>query len=163
MIIAPSTPSGYTIFCEDIRHEDNGKAIFIGVYNGDIVLPSDSEFPATLRSLAFHISYMERPDESTDLVEFLIYLPGQHNEPARRIPIFSGPRPPVSTDMVSDRPESEGRDPILSLRVNVVVSPIELQQTGEIRVRAQVGDDVVKLGSLQVRLADPTDNPELVH
>lgn len=38
----------YAILCDDVRREDNGKNIFIGVYANDIVFPS---FPAvtTLR------------------------------------------------------------------------------------------------------------------
>lgn len=38
-----------TVFCDDIRREDNGKAILIGVYTGDLipaVLPS--KFPLSL-------------------------------------------------------------------------------------------------------------------
>ena len=34
------------LLCDDIRREDNGKAILIGVYSGDIVVP---QFPAVLR------------------------------------------------------------------------------------------------------------------
>jgi hypothetical protein len=33
------------IVCDDIRREDNGKEIIIGVYSGSIVVP---QFPATL-------------------------------------------------------------------------------------------------------------------
>jgi hypothetical protein len=42
------------ILCDDIRREDNGKEILIGVYNGVILFP---KFPAVLRQLILRIEY----------------------------------------------------------------------------------------------------------
>ena len=40
--------------CDDMRREDNGKEILIGVYNGIILLP---RFPAALRQLCIRVEY----------------------------------------------------------------------------------------------------------
>lgn len=38
--------NGNTVFCDDIRREDNGKAILIGVYTGDLVVQKlPTQFP----------------------------------------------------------------------------------------------------------------------
>ena len=41
-----------TLFCDDIRHEMNGKVTFIGVYGGGLFVPA---FPATLPKLCLSI------------------------------------------------------------------------------------------------------------
>lgn len=38
MIILPQRPSGYTIFCDDVREEITGKMTFVGVYSGSLVV-----------------------------------------------------------------------------------------------------------------------------
>ena len=50
-IASPSTPTGSTIFCDDIRYEINGKVTLVGVYAADMVLPND--FPVTLPKICF--------------------------------------------------------------------------------------------------------------
>lgn len=40
------------IICDDIRTENNGKAIFLGVYNDDLVV---GDLPATISQLSFYI------------------------------------------------------------------------------------------------------------
>jgi hypothetical protein len=42
------------IICDDVRREDNGKEILIGVYNGVILVP---RFPSVLRQLIVRIEY----------------------------------------------------------------------------------------------------------
>lgn len=49
----------YTVVCDDIRREDNGKLMLIGVYSGNVVLP---HVPFTLPSLAFFQTFdSDRP------------------------------------------------------------------------------------------------------
>ena len=42
----------HTIVCDDIRKENNGKRLLIGVYNDSILLPA---FPCTLAALCFFV------------------------------------------------------------------------------------------------------------
>lgn len=76
------------IICDDARREDNGKDILIGVYSGDIIVPS---FPAAL-GLSFWFEYsFDRPgvqdikfrvvtDRGTELfgVGFKVQVEGQN-------------------------------------------------------------------------------------
>jgi hypothetical protein len=66
------------LFCDDIRREDNGKALLIGVYHGDMIV---SNLPANLRlsfwlqgrakasgesSVQFRLQLVHEGEESTD-------------------------------------------------------------------------------------------------
>lgn len=46
MIDLPSVGFEYSLVCDDVRREENGKFIFIGVYANNILL---SEFPSVIR------------------------------------------------------------------------------------------------------------------
>ena len=41
----PPVKLDYAILCDDIRKEDNGKMMLIGIYSGDILVPT---FPSKL-------------------------------------------------------------------------------------------------------------------
>lgn len=50
------------IVCDDVRREDNGKEILIGVYSGDITLP---RLPANIRIFFWAMLYVEEGGEQT--------------------------------------------------------------------------------------------------
>jgi hypothetical protein len=61
------------VVCDDIRREQNGKALIIGVYGGDIVLP---DLPATLTLAFYFVGKGRAPGHGT--VEIRIqYLRGK--------------------------------------------------------------------------------------
>jgi hypothetical protein len=49
-----------TLFCDDIRHEINGKLSYIGVYSGGLFVPA---FPATLPKLCVSVKVVTPADE----------------------------------------------------------------------------------------------------
>ncbi|MCB1821140.1 MAG: hypothetical protein KDI73_06110 [Candidatus Competibacteraceae bacterium] len=49
-----------TLFCDDIRHEINGKLSYIGVYSGALLVPA---FPATLPKLCVSVKVVTPADE----------------------------------------------------------------------------------------------------
>jgi hypothetical protein len=49
MLILPTNPSGFSIFCDDIRYEMSGKQTYIGVYDGSMRIASSA--PATIPQL----------------------------------------------------------------------------------------------------------------
>jgi uncharacterized protein DUF6941 len=44
----------YVIFCDDVRREDNGKLLFVGVYSGDAIVVAS--FPANL-NMTFYVEF----------------------------------------------------------------------------------------------------------
>lgn len=49
-----------TLFCDDIRHEMNGKLSYIGVYSGALLVPA---FPATLPKLCVSVTIVTPVNE----------------------------------------------------------------------------------------------------
>ena len=64
------------LVCDDIRREDNGKAILIGVYYGDIVV---SQFPISMR-LNYWLQGRVRPNAKPGTAQFKIEVRGQADE-----------------------------------------------------------------------------------
>lgn len=154
MIHGPAVPGGFSVFCDDIRREDNGKELYLGVYTGAMVFPADSEFPLHLTSIAISVTYWEAPHSSEEPVTIKVFLPGEHEEAAAEAMVLpAGPRPDGPTFHATDRPEDEASDLLMRLKATIRISPVELKQVGEIRVRAFVGEHKVKLGSLSVMVA----------
>lgn len=155
--LSPSTPYGYTIFCDDIRQEDNGKLIYIGVYSGVMYAP---QFPITVSALALRIFYFERPNESNEAVELRIYLPGQEEDsPAIKLQLAedfrkSVPMLEVPAETSWDKPET-----FMTGIFHLKLSPMELKEAGLIRVRAIRGENSIKLGSLRVELPPKQTQP----
>ena len=62
--IRRSTPFGYTIFCDDVRNEINGKVTLVGVYAGDVIVLGT--LPVTLPKLGLSVNYHEKLGESEE-------------------------------------------------------------------------------------------------
>ncbi len=144
-VVHPTTPNGYSIFCDDVRMEANGKQIFIGVYGTDILMPS---FPIQLPMLHVVIKYNERPGESTHPVKFVITIPGQE------APVFTAevPREDLAKAIIPIAPDDDVDDPIITLNLLAGFPGIIFPQAGRIKVRAYRGDDEIRLGTIRVRL-----------
>src|SRR5271165_3565530 len=67
---------GFTIFCDDIRAEVDGKVSFIGSYNGLMYVPS---FPVTVPKFGFGVTIFEEKlraiHRQTNLT-LKVFLPG---------------------------------------------------------------------------------------
>jgi hypothetical protein len=160
MIIEPSTPFGSTIICDDVRVENNGKKMYIGVYDQMYV---HADFPVVLPSLYFVVRYAEGLGESEDAVVIKVFLPGSNvNNPAIEALFWpAGPRSGLGEEkIIQDRPDDEKRDPMRIGTLPLMLSPAVITQEGEIRIRAYRGEDVIKLGAMQVRRASPESDKE---
>jgi hypothetical protein len=142
--IVPSTPTGYSLFCDDIRQEDNGKQLIIGLYSGDMLVDS---FPVLLPNFRVLINYQERPNESEMPVKIVITSP---SAPSDDMVIFQADLPRESFDRIQLPTDSD--DPFLSIGVNAAFTPIVFTHSGRIKVRAYRGDDEIRLGTLRIRL-----------
>jgi hypothetical protein len=147
-IISPSTPGGYSIFCDDIRQENNGKQILIGLYTGDMLIDA---FPIQLPTFQVLIRYQERPDESILPVKFVIIAPHPTDEK-----IFETEVPREAFEKVLV-PSDSFDDPFVSLNLHASFAGFVLARPGLIKVRAYRGDDEIRLGTLRVRLRSEWD------
>lgn len=143
------TPNGYTVFCDDIRREDSGKLNLVGVYMGNLIV--QGALPTTLPKFAFLVIYRERPGESSDPVKIRIFYPGSDED----APDVEMDLPVEQFRNVPRDPERISDDPFLTATLTFLVSPLELKQEGQIRVRAYRGNHKIKLGALSVKEKPP--------
>lgn len=141
---APSTPYGYTIFCDDVRQEMGGKVSHMGIYRGQLII--NAPLPVTLPKFAFVIHYSERPGESTEPVTIHIYMPGD----AEDAPTATTELPIEDARSKAPEPDTPDSDPLLSVIWYLVLAPFELKSEGRIRVRAYRGDLEIRLGTLKI-------------
>jgi hypothetical protein len=150
---------GSTIFCDEIRHEISGKAIFIGVYTQVMVV---NAFPVTLPTFSFFVRYAQRKDlAKEEAPKIKIFLPGD----AEDKPSIEGELPYLKSD--PNHPLLKSMESILSpgdpLYLNLVgqfsFAPLVIKQPGAIRVRAVRGDELIRIGALAV-LGVPNPQPE---
>jgi hypothetical protein len=65
------------LICDDIRREDNGKEIYLGVYSGGIIVPF---VPFILPKLCFVFHYQCDVDLRPKSLAFVVQLPGMKSE-----------------------------------------------------------------------------------
>lgn len=104
---------GNAVLCEDVRKEDNGKQILIGVFPGDLLIP---DFPAPIQ-LAVYIE---------------LIAPAGVNEMEIRM---SGPQKGTAILRAKIDHEKEGPAAIATQRIGIV-----MEKEGIFRIDARVPD-----------------------
>jgi hypothetical protein len=141
-IINPQSPGGHTIFCDDIRKEDNGKLIFIGVYLGEMIFPDPPPF--YLPTFTAFVTYRESIGEGKEPVMIKLILPGI-DEPAATVNV------PVEDMRKAPAPDiGDDTSPVVSLMLPIKRYSVVIPQEGMIRVRAYRGNEEIRLGALRV-------------
>jgi hypothetical protein len=144
------TPTGHTVFCDDIRQEANGKRLFVGVY-GTTMFVRVSEFPVILPTLAFHVTYVDEPGVELPPLTLKIYFPGDEEETPSFISEFpEGFPPPEQRAAVHALQQETDENLKFAMAMPIVLNMVELTEPGSIRVRMQRGDELVRLGRLHV-------------
>ncbi|MGE3990981.1 hypothetical protein [Pseudorhodoplanes sp.] len=150
---------GSVIFCDDIRHEIGGKFSFIGVYSGAMQIHGDTPFPCVLPKLGISASYSQAIDAVVIPIKFLVYLPGETDNPSI---VFDAPAEAVEQAiqqaLAKEKREKESLDqdePRLYAQVgiNAILSPLKIENSGNLRVRVTREDDLVRLGSIKIEAA----------
>jgi hypothetical protein len=155
-IIMPSTPFGYSVFCDDLRQEVTGKLIYIGVYVSDMVIGHVANagqagvppFPFVLPSLVIVVKYSERRNESTEPVVLKIFLPTR-DDPFVTASIDVDGMRSVPTRVDSGPAE----DQLVSSTIPFRLVGVPIEGEGLTRVRAYRGEDEIRLGTLPVKIA----------
>ncbi len=147
--IPTSTPFGHSIFCDDVRTEANGKQMHIGVYLADMLFQT-AAFPVRLPSLHVIVHYLERRGDSDKNVRLAVFIPGKEE------PLTSYELQRSDLDAVPMPTATEGlEDPMVGFNFVFQLHDLVFTEPGYIKVRAFLGDDVLRLGALSVRLVPP--------
>jgi hypothetical protein len=138
---------GTTIFCDDIRFEIGNKLTYVGIYYGDLQVPS---FPIALPKLCIAVRLVTPTEIPFSMVRIVI----MKNDEVLMEEAVSG----------ADTPEvhMSDKDANLISRVNNIfahftVSPLVLSEPCWIRVRAyDVDGEEIRLGAVRIGLAPAT-------
>lgn len=138
---------GYTIFCDDIRQEITGKAIYIGVYNGEINFSGPA--PQSLPSFSILINLMIDPDVSI-------------NQQLKLTVVFPGVEMPVvEADIdvnaaLADSVNSLLPEQLLRMQIPILSRNIVFAESGLVKVRGLVNGEELKFGALKVNFHEQT-------
>lgn len=139
---------GYSVFCDDIRVEADGKLSFMGCYNG--VMFVSHSFPVVLPKFCVHLHVLSPADQPYSSILARCYGPGQE-QPV----VEESIDPPSYEDQMRIMAELRGNPGIpryIVAAASLIFTPMEIKAPGLIKVRAILDDsaDELPLGSLRV-------------
>jgi hypothetical protein len=136
---------GYTIFCDDVRHELGGKITLVGVYRSEMLV--HGKLPIVLPKLGIAILLQTPVEGPFQRLKLMIYMPGDDE----KAPSFSGELELAQQQAPSD--VSEADDHWLAVNSEIVLSSVKIKQEGYIRVLAVADGEPIRIGALRVREA----------
>jgi hypothetical protein len=141
---------GYTIFCDDIRQEVGGKLSFMGAYSGTMIV--HLPFPAQLPTFAMGITLLQRASAFVSKVGLRVSLPGDPEDAPSIQAEAADSVESAAAAAVSAEEDASGsaEDGYLSLNAHLKFVQLVIKQPGLIKVRAAIGDNLIRLGSLRV-------------
>ncbi|WP_422577668.1 DUF6941 family protein [Phenylobacterium sp.] len=137
-------PSGYTIFCDDVRAEADGRHTYVGVYQLAAGLES---FPAVIPKLGLGVLY--RQTKSTPPLPVtlkILFEPADGGETKEL----------VSAEIEVHKAVNEINQPggYVTAVAHIVLSPVHIPQPGIMKVRAFAeGRPPTRLGAIEFRNA----------
>lgn len=124
------------MICDDMRREDNGKRMFIGVYeDGNIALPS---VPYNLPQLVIY-SKWDTSSETFIKYEFKMTRPNGD---------IIGP---VIADIPADSVVNKNK-----VAIKAVISPFSIFVCGEYKIEFKINDVVQEFESIKISLMSPS-------
>jgi hypothetical protein len=152
---------GYTIFCDDIRFETDGKLNFIGTYHNSTMFVH-VPFPLILAKFGFAVTLVQNRKGFVPNVGLRIFLPGDPDDAAsiqgnltessEGAVISDVDARASAIDPAARHPEDKN---MIALRAKLIFSPLVISGPGQIRVRAIRNDDIIRLGTLRISSALP--------
>jgi hypothetical protein len=152
MIINPTYPGGFVIFCDDVRFELGGKTTYVGVYGDDMLF--SSSVPVQVPQLCVVVVIRIHADQAPFDGIFKITKASDETVLAEGVFEFSSDDEPSSEPYLGSEP-----DPAVYLEQTIVVTlrNFVIDKSDRIKVRAHWGDTECRLGSMQVALSADGD------
>lgn len=144
--IGRPSPFGYSICCDDIRHELGGKISFIGVYLTEMHI--NAPFPIVLPKFCIAIHYFALRDEFTGPVQLTVTMPGSPlDQPLVNVAL--DPEQFKGVPLPSDHDPEQEQDFVGGMFVTELTN-LRIEKPGRITVRAIRGDKSYRWGGLRV-------------
>jgi hypothetical protein len=141
---------GYTVFCDDIRIELGGKVTFVGAYTAQMFV--HGTFPATLPKFALGVFYSQKKSAAIWPTKIWAFMPGDSEEK----PSFEMVGPEDEETRLFGGAQiaraSMGLDEgqYFANFFPIVLANLVLPRPGQIKVRAVRGDELFRLGALEI-------------
>lgn len=136
---------GHILFCDDIRREVSRKHTYVGVYTGDMTV--QRELPYTLPQLCMVIDLVFEHEPVPKEIHMTFTFPGGE-ETSGVVDVGLDPK-----DLKEAESES-GKVKRFTVNQQIVFEGALISQEGALNVTAQVEDNVIEVGKLEVRV-DP--------
>lgn len=139
---------GHVIYCDDLRVENNGKLLLVGVYNTDLVLQAES--PAVLEKIQLLIKFRYTLEHCGKEIQIHIYAPTNAEEAEIIHKVNIPPRP---TDEFIEKITKAWKDgPIFgNLSVPVSLNQMPVDGTSFIKVELIGDNERLRLNSLRLK------------
>jgi hypothetical protein len=146
MSAPPPKARGWTLFCDDIRFEIDGKITVVGSYPASAIV-INGDFPASIGKIGLLIRYTEDIGAFTSDPQLEVYFPGI-SEPVVKVEL----KMEASRKSAAEKKVPDGADLEVSAGgvFPIVVSPALFQEAGWIKVRLKVDGHSIKLGACEV-------------
>ena len=138
-----------TIFCDDIRHEINGKISYIGVYSNDLIVPS---LPVTLPKLCLSVKVVTPADKPLESLTLRIL---KNEEVLQEISVEEE-QLNTASESSEYMTDEERQERVQSAQFMLVFSPIQFEERCVLKVRVQTEDEELQGIGLRIEQASPS-------
>lgn len=153
----PAFPGGYAIFADDIRQEVSGKITIVGTYFTELI--ATGEPPFILPQLCVMVAFRDDPASLPKDLVLRILHQGSDKEEVMWEQHVSLPKPSAD-DLETIVPNDPHFRRMVELLTFARFVPFGFREESRISVRAYIGDDEVRIGSLALRIRPPQQTPE---
>jgi Family of unknown function (DUF6941) len=150
-MIYPRDAFAYTLFCDDVRREDNGKDILIGVYADALIVPR--KLPIVIPQMFAVVHYVEPDGFTNEAVRMQIFVPGRKDALVEHEILGPGREDFEEPLTVDDDAMS-----CVTARWAIPLRTLRIAEPGYIKVRLQFGESTIFAGALEI-LVQETGSP----
>lgn len=137
-----------TIFCDDIRNEDSGKLLVVGMYGSELVV--NQQAPVLLPSLVLFIRAKTTVDQPFRKFTTRVWFDDELvTETAVDEASLNAAAAKLSEDSA---PDSENR--VHMMQAIARMSPFPILRSGTLRVRVETESEILKAGALTIRVLE---------
>ena len=158
--MADERPWGFSIFCDDLRQEVDGKRTLVGTYMGEMNIYGT--LPALLPKLVIATTFYEPHATAATRdweVPLHMMLPGETFDSASfKVALPAPPQTVVNGIRNFNEPNPDNEPLFTRLDFQIMLVPFIINAEGRIKIRAMYQDEIIRLGSINmvVTLPPPT-------
>lgn len=135
----------YSVFCDDIRQEINGKITMVGIYTDRLLVTS---LPTVLPKLCLALSIAT---DKSRMFEDLSVIGTFGADEVFKIEL----QKEQIQNIVAQAPKSENPAKFFTVQLNAILTPFQLQRTGKLTIEVIADGEKLECGGLEMALAPP--------